>query len=565
MQKRKLLKIGPSDFKKLIEGNGYFVDKTLFIKEVIDNGHEVIVIPRPRRFGKSLNLSMLQYYFDITKKESTKLFETFKIWNETDFYTQQQGKYPVIYLSLKAAKASNFEDSITFFKQILKNLFEEHRYLLVSKTLSPQEQIEFEQILAGTATTATCLFSLRNLSKYLYHFYGEKKRVLILLDEYDAPIHTGFEHGFYDKIIEMMRSFMGNTFKDNSYLYKGVITGILRISSESIFSDLNNPGIFSILNYDFADKFGFTVSETKTLLSYFQLEKDFEKVKEWYDGYKIGEVENLYNPWSITNYIVKHREGFKPYWGNTSSDHLIKSRIIEKEAFGVRKTIEQLIKGQSVSKYIDENIIFSDFHEDKELLWSLLVFCGYLSPVQKNDLNEYQISIPNYEIKTLFKKFVLEWFKKELKITQTTLKAMVNSLKKNQIKTFEKHFKKVMQDTFSYFDVNTEPERVYQAYVLGLLGIMGDDYIIKSNRESGEGRYDILLLPRKNYEYGIIIEIKQLDKDASKKRIDVEIADALKQIQKNKYHKELIAHKINNRIEMAMVFVGKMVYLEVSK
>jgi len=562
MQRKKTLKIGSSNFKDFIENNGYFVDKTLLIQEVIDNHYEVLLIPRPRRFGKSINLSMLKYYFDVAEKDSAALFEPFQIWQAGDFYTSKQGKNPVIHLSLKGGKASSFERSRKDIFHILTKIYEQFDWLLETTILKASEKISFQQILFGKASATVYENSLRNLSEYLYRHYGEK--VLILMDEYDAPIHTGFYHGYYKEIIDLMKSLMGNTFKDNNFLYKGIITGILRIAKESIFSDLNNPGIFTILSHDFADKFGFTEKEVQKLLSYYDLAQDFEQVKAWYDGYNFGQSNHLYNPWSIINYIARHSEGFKTWWVNTSSDDLIKSRVLEKEAHLVRASMGQLIEGRSIYKAIDENIVFFDFEEDKELLWSLLVFCGYLNPMSHIEGEEYELRIPNREIKTLFKKIIVQWFAKELKVRQTTLRSMVRSLTNNRIKDFEQHLKKIMADTFSYFDANTEPERVYQAYLLGLLGIMSDEYILKSNRESGLGRYDILLLPRKKQAYGIIMEIKQLKKNASVGRIKVEISDALKQITKNKYYKELLAHKVQNRIEMAIVFVGKEVYLDVN-
>ena len=563
MERKKTLKIGSSNYKNFILSNGYFVDKTLFIQEIIDTHYEVLLIPRPRRFGKSMNLSMLRYYFDAGEKDSAQLFEPFQIWQTGTHYTSKQGKYPVIYLTLKGGKATTFEKSQAHIFNILTEVYREFRWLLDKNILDKDEVIEYLSITAGTATSTVYANALKKLSKYLYSYYGEQ--VLILMDEYDAPIHTGFHHGYYNQIIELMKSLMGNTFKDNNYLYKGIITGILRIAKESIFSDLNNPGIFTILKSAFDDKFGFTKPEVQQLLNYFDLGTHYDQVESWYNGYKFGKAINIYNPWSIINYIAQHEDGFQTFWVNTSSDDLLKSRIIEKGATDIRTNIELLIKGETIQVPIDENITFSDFYEDREILWSLLLFCGYLSPVKQVGAEEdHELCIPNYEIKILFKKIILEWFKKEIKVRHATLRAMAKSLKENRIHDFKHYFKKIMSDTFSYFDVNTEPERVYQAYVLGLLGIMGDEYIIKSNRESWHGRYDILLLPRKNNDYGVIIEIKQLKKDAAAKRIQVEIADALKQITKNKYYKELVAHKVQNRIEMAMVFVGKDVHLDVN-
>ena len=573
MHHRKRLQIGGSNYRKFIEANGYFVDKTLFIKEIIDAAYEVILVPRPRRFGKSLNLSMLKYYFDIAEKDTAKLFESYKIWQAGDYYTSQQGKYPVIHLSLKAAKAATYKESTVFLKNILKEVHEQHRYLLDKKVLSPQEQVEFDNILSGKADLATCLFSLQKLSKFLCTYYNQK--VYVLMDEYDAPIHAGFHYGYYDQIITLMKSLMGNTFKDNDYLQKGIITGILRIARESIFSDLNNPGIFTILRSAFGDKFGFTKEEVKDLLNYFDLGQEYEQVEAWYDGYTFGSTKNLYNPWSVINYVAQHKDGFTPFWVNTSSDDLIKNRIIEREAHEVRQSLEKLIAGDTIARSINENIVFSDFDEDKEILWSLLVFCGYLTLDSKTGRKDYALKIPNFEIKTLFQDIVIEWFNKELKVRQTTLKNMANSLTNNRIADFKKYFKQIIGDTFSYFDKGKDKQEekdkdkkvseiVYHAYVLGLLGILSDDYVIKSNRESGDGRYDILLLPRKTSQYGIVIEIKPLDKGVSEKRIEAELFHALKQITDNKYYKELVSHKVNNRIEMAMVFVGKEVWIEVN-
>ncbi|MCO6487654.1 MAG: AAA family ATPase [Phaeodactylibacter sp.] len=560
MTSRKRLKIGTSDYRNLIEDSGYFVDKTLFIKEVIDSAHEVMLIPRPRRFGKTLNLSMLRYFFDVTQPDAAKLFEPYLIWKEEAYYTSQQGKYPVIYLTLKSAKAATFERSQADLHNILTNLHREHGWLLESDILKGYEKIDFKKIVYGEASPTLYENSLNKLSEYLYRHYGQK--AVILMDEYDAPIHTGFYHGYYDDIITLMKSLMENAFKDNKFLHKGVITGILRVSRESIFSDLNNLGVYSLLSHAFSDKFGFTEQETVQILDYFNLSESFGQIKEWYDGYQVGDKSHIYNPWSIINYIERHTEGFKPYWVNTSSDDLIKNRITAREAENIRANIEQLIKGETITKNIEENIVFADFTKDRELLWSLLTFSGYLTPVKDREGEAFDLKIPNYEVKTLFKKIALEWLKKEVKVRDFTLRSMARSLVSNQIPDFEQHFKQLMGDTFSYFDIHTEPERVFQAYVLGLLGILGDDYVIRSNRESGSGRYDILLLPHDRSQYGVVMEIKQLKKDASEEQIRQQLREALGQITNNQYSGELLAHKIDKRIEMAIVFVGKEVFID---
>ncbi|MEM8526482.1 MAG: AAA family ATPase [Bacteroidota bacterium] len=558
MQQKKQLQIGHSDFKSFVEANGYFVDKTLLIQEVIDAPFQVLVIPRPRRFGKSLNLSMLKYYFDIRGKDN--LFKDYKIWQSGTKYKGERGKFPVIHISLKNGKALNFEDGRDGIYKAIIDVYREYAWLQEEDHLDKAEKEQFNAILGKIATSKDYEAALKTLSDFLFRYFGEK--VYILFDEYDAPIHAAFNHGFYPEMIALMQSLMGNTFKDNIYLQKGVITGILRIAKESIFSDLNNPGIFTLLSTTFEDKFGFTTSEVKELLTNFEMIEDYEEVKKWYDGYTFGKAQHIYNPWSIVNYIALREDGFKTYWVNTSADELIKSRLLAKESESLREGVEKLIKGEVFREFIHENITFSDFHEDSELFWSLLVFAGYLSPVKKHGYNEFELKIPNFEIKILFKSIVMDWFKKVIKIRQMTLKSMTRCLVSNQMEEFERYFRQIMSDTFSYFDIHTEPERVYQAYLLGLLGIMSDDYIIKSNREAGKGRYDILLLPRTSNKYGVIFELKQLDTKSSDKEIKIALEDALEQIRERAYAQELEAHQIIKRIEVAVGFQGKEIHLK---
>lgn len=560
-QGKKRLIRGMDYFKGFIEANGYFVDKTLFIKDVLDNAHQVMLIPRPRRFGKSLNMSMLASFFDVTQKDAAKLFEPYKIWQAGDYYTKQQGKYPVIELTLKNVKEANYKDTVEALKYLIGELYRVHDYLLDSEKLREYEKADFKEIMIGAAHLIKYKNSLKKLSNYLYQHHQEQ--VLVLIDEYDSPIIAGYRNGYYKEIITFMRGFLGGVFKTNTFLFKGVVTGILRIAKESLFSEWNNPGVYTILDYQFSDSFGFTEEETKTMLQYFNLEHDFKLMKKWYDGYNIGDSTHLYNPWSVTGYIDTPQQGFKSYWVNTSSDELLKERVIEKDANQIRRDIEKLLLGETITKTIDETIVFADFYTNKELLWALLVFAGYLIPIKKEGAGIYQLKIPNYEITILFKKIILEWLNKGLHIPSTLLLQMVKALTQNQIPQFERYFKKIMGDTLSYFDVNQEAEKVWQAYVLGLLAISSDEYIIKSNRESGAGRYDILMLPREDKsKYGVVIEVKAMDKEATQNQIDAQLEDALKQISKNKYYKELIEHRIEKRVELAVVFVGKELYIK---
>lgn len=565
--KKRLLR-GIDDFKSLISQNGYFVDKTLLIKEVLDNEHQVMLLPRPRRFGKSMNISMLANFFDVNEKDNAPLFKPYKIWKTGKKYTEQQGKYPVIVLSLKDIKETTFENALEFLKEMLSDLFAEHDYLLESKELKSWEKKDILKIIEKEASTTICKRSLKKLSGYLSKHHQEK--VVILIDEYDSPIHVAYRNAYYKEMVGFMKAFLGGALKTNRALYKGVLTGILRVSKESIFSDLKNIEVYSVLNQKFADKFGFTEAETKLFLKHFNLNGDFELVKQWYDGYTIGQVQDIYNPWSITGYIGSHQEGFRAHWVNTSADELIKERIVEKSAKEIRSDIETLLLGETISKPIDENIVFSDFESRKELLWSLLVFSGYLTIVKEEKKHIYSLTIPNYEIKTLFSTIIWNWFEIGLDVTTSLLLKMIQSLTENRIKEFEKHFRAIMGDTFSYFDIgqsddeeaeHKQLERVWQAYTLGVLSIASEDYIIKSNRESGEGRYDILLLPKVKTKYGIIIEVKTMRKKSSQAQIDKQLQKALNQIEKNEYYKELIAHDIPKRIEIAMVFVGKKVHI----
>ena len=560
-QGKKRLIRGMDYFKGFIEANGYFVDKTLFIKDVLDNAHQVMLIPRPRRFGKSLNMSMLRFFFDITQKDTVKLFEPYKIWQAGNYYTEQQGKYPVIELTLKNVKELNYKDTVESLKYLIGELYGQHDYLLDSDKLKGYEKEDFKEIIVGKAHIIKYKNSLKKLSNYLYQHHDEQ--VVVLIDEYDSPIIAGYRNGYYKEIIGFMRGFLGGVFKTNPYLFKGVVTGILRIAKESLFSEWNNPGVYTVLDYQFSDCFGFTEEETKTMLEHFNLGHDFELMKKWYDGYNIGNSVHLYNPWSVSGYIDTPQQGFKPYWVNTSSDDLLKERIIERDAGETRSDIETLLLSKTISKPIYENIVFANFDSNRELLWTLLVFAGYLIPVDKTSKRIRELRIPNYEITTLFEQFILDWLNKGLHIPSTLLLQMVQALTQNQIPQFEKYFKKIMGDTFSYFDVNKEVEKVWQAYVLGLLAISSDDYIIKSNRESGAGRYDILMLPRNDKsKYGVVIEVKAMEKDSTQNQIDTQLGDALKQINKNQYYKELIEHQIEKRIEIAMVFVGKEIYIK---
>ena len=562
----KKLNLGHSDFKDIIQNNNYFVDKSLFIEEILNSQKAVLLLPRPRRFGKTLNLSMLKYFFDKSEPENENLFKGLQIWQTGIDIKQHCCKYPVISLTFKDAKASTWSKTFEHIKLEISKAYQQHYYLLENNTLHSYEKKEFKKILNKTANDINFESSIKLLCEYLQRYHNEK--VVVLIDEYDAPIQAGYT-SFYETVVAFIRSLLSGTFKDNSNLYKGIITGILRISKESIFSGLNNVSAYPVTKNRFSDKFGFTKSETKQVLSDFNIKTDIEQIKKWYDGYKFGNSENIYNPWSILSYVIEHEDGFDTFWANTSSDELIKKQLKGKNANYTRQELLKLINNETIEKDFEENFVFTDLESDKELLWTLLLYSGYLTIKNKISQKKYELAIPNYEIKTIFQNTILYWLKVDVKIHKTLLENTANSLIVNNIKGFEIGFKQIIGDTFSYFDTAKNHEYVYHSYILGLLAIIGDDYIIKSNKESGEGRYDILLIPHDKTKNGIVIEIKQISKQQENEnnnefveRINKQINLALNQINKNKYYKELIENKI---IKVPIVFAGKEPYITEQK
>jgi len=560
----KELDLGNSDFKSIIENNNYFVDKSLLIREVIKAQKQVILLPRPRRFGKTLNMSMLKSYFDIKQPENEKLFHDLNIWKSDDEIKQKQGKYPIIYLSFKDAKQNTWEDTLKHIKIEIAKLYRNHSYLLNDQLLKDNEKVEFHKIADRVADNVDYEVSIKQLSEYLYRYYQQK--TVILIDEYDTPIQSSYKK-YYESAISFLRNLMSGAFKDNSFLYKGVITGILRISKESIFTGLNNVTVHTIFDDEFSDKFGFTDKEVNQILMDFGVTTEFQEIKKWYNGYNIGSNYDIYNPWSILNFALSFKNGFKTYWANTSSHEILKEQLEDKKETEIRDEILQLINNETIEKDIDENFVFNDLEKNKELIWSLLTFSGYLTPVKKNGRKTYVLKIPNYEIKTIFQDIVLHWLNIDVKIKQKLLLETTHALTNNDIAKFEMGLKKIIGDTFSYYDMQGNHENIFQSYLLGLLAIIGDDYVIKSNRESGEGRYDIMLIPHDKTKYGIVMEIKRLEKKNSEKekdfnlRINAKILEAQKQIDNNKYYLELIENKVNKIIKLPIVFAGKESYI----
>jgi len=554
----KRIPLGISDFKAIIEEDYLFVDKTLLIKEFWESNGQTILLPRPRRFGKTLNMSMIKYFFEKDSIDNRYLFKNLNIENHEEIM-KFQGKYPVIYLSFKDEKHSTFEYLKTGLRSILSKLYLDHKYCLNKDNLDNVEKEYYNLIINKKADIIELSNALKKLSQYLEDYFEQK--VIILIDEYDVPIQAAYLNNYYDEAIEFMRNLLSGAFKDNNSIKKGMITGILRVARESIFSGLNNLKVESILSNNFSDKFGFTEKEIEKLVHEYNIEEKLEIIKQWYNGYNFGNT-TIYNPWSILNYLSNPEQGLKPYWVNSSSNDLVEI-LLSKGSKEVKKNLEDLVSGNNIEKIIDENIVMGDIEKSTDNLWSFLLFTGYLkvkSKERKGLKDYYTLSIPNLEVTTLYYDLIEKWF--EDTITKENYELMINSLVTGDIKIFGKLLKQFVLKSISYFDVGGyEGEKVYHAFVLGMLISLNDTHEVLSNRESGYGRYDVMIIPRDISKLGIVIEFKKLDTDDDE-TLDETAEEALKQIKDKKYSITLENRGIKNIKEIGIVFKGKDIYIK---
>ena len=549
--------IGESDFKSLIIKDNYYIDKTLYIKDIIDNQSKVILVTRPRRFGKTLNMSMLKYYFDIKQKDNITLFKNLKIMAQDEYYTSKLGAYPVIYVSLKDAGLMNYDYMIMQMKTIMMDMFYEHKYILESNKIPEGDKQIFNRILNAKATDIDLINSLKTLSKMLYLYYN--KPAILLIDEYDVPIQSAYVEGYYEYAMKFLKSFYNTTFKDNPYLEKTVLTGVSRVAKESIFSGANNFVVYTVLDNEFANDFGITEEEMDKIIKDFDIEDKKEQIKEWYDGYKIGNVEGIYNPWSILNYLS--RKELIPYWVNTSSNDLIKMTL--KNSTTVKEKIERLLNDEAVEVQINLETIIVGIEDKEENIWGLMLQTGYLKVVETVNISEgiYKVKIPNYEIKELFKGIVRDWFKN--KVIGNDLTSILKDLIELNLKEYEKKFKVLVNEMFSYMDVGKNTaENFYHAFVLGMLVGLKDTYYVNSNRESGFGRYDIMLEPKVKNGNCFIMEFKVME-NIEEKTIEDTIENAKKQIEDRGYESNLRERGFTNIIKMVYAFNGKDVEMRV--
>lgn len=538
--------IGIQNFEDLIRKNYFYVDKTSFIKEWWDGGDSVTLINRPRRFGKTLNLSMVERFFSNKFEGKGEVFEGLSIW-EHEEYREIQGTYPVISLSFANIKEKDYRTTREKICQILVNLYAEYGFLRESSVLGKSERDFFDRIKPGMGDVEATL-ALYQLSDYLYRYYG--KKVIILLDEYDTPMQEAYVDGYWDELVSFTRSLFNATFKTNPWLERAIMTGITRVSKESIFSDLNNLKVVTTTSDEYATSFGFTEQEVFAALEECGMEKEEEKVREWYDGFIFGSYKNIYNPWSILNFLDTGR--FTTYWANTSSNSLV-GKLIREGSRSIKEKFERLMQGETIITLIDEQIVYNQLNGNERAVWSLLLASGYLKVVAYEDYRDipmgmrpkYELALTNLEVKLMFQSMVQDWFSE----AEADYNDFVKALLSGDVKAMNVYMNRVALQTFSYFDTGKrpsgeEPERFYHGFVLGLMVELQERYIITSNRESGFGRYDVILEPRNpKADEGIILEFKVHDADDEMSLKDT-VQTALKQIDEKKYAALLLEHGV---------------------
>ncbi len=554
--------IGIQDFETVITNDYFYVDKTAFIKEWWESGDSVTLISRPRRFGKTLNMSMLERFFSLKYAGKGEVFEKLSVWKE-EKYRNLQGTYPVISLSFAIVKEKNFELTRKKICRIIADIYKEYAFLKESNVLSERDKEDFDKVSADMGDTEATM-SLHHLSNLLYQYYG--KKVIILLDEYDTPMQEAYVGGYWDELVAFTRSLFNATFKTNPWLDRAIMTGITRVSKESIFSDLNNLEVVTTTSNKYATAFGFTEDEVFGAMDEMGYQEK-EKVKEWYDGFIFGKTKDIYNPWSILNYLDKGK--FSAYWANTSSNSLV-GKLVREGSKGVKADFEKLLKGEHLFAPIDEQIVYNQLDGNDQAIWSLLLASGYLKVIDyekydNDDIIEpkYELQLTNHEVALMFRQMVKGWFR----ATSEDYNDFVKALLIGDLDAMNEYMNRVALNTFSSFDTGNrpsgiEPERFYHGFVLGLLVELADRYVLTSNRESGFGRYDVMLKPKNKKDAAFILEFKVFNprKDAT---LEETVNAALTQIRDKQYEAELITEGIpaENIRKYGFGFEGKKVLI----
>lgn len=529
--------IGHQDFEKIRINNIFYIDKTYFIKEWWETDDKVTLITRPRRFGKTLNISMLEKFFSVRYAGRKELFEGLDIWKD-EKYQRLQGGYPVIRLSFANVKESDDRGIKRSINRIIENIYNKNIFLLEGELLTENEKIYFRSINSGMEDVEAA-WALHKMSDFLSRYYG--KKVIILLDEYDTPMQEAYVNGYWDELVPFFRSMFYSTFKENPYLERAVMTGITRISKESVFSDLNNLAVVTTTSEKYEDAFGFTEAEVFAALEEFGLSDRAQEVKRWYDGFTFGKVTDIYNPWSIINYLDRKKVGL--YWANTSSNRLV-DKLFREGNREVKKAFEGLLNGKHLITPIDEQIVYDQLDYNEWAIWSLLLASGYLKVVSYERYEEiednfcevnYELALTNLEVRRMFGGMIKGWFAENRADYNDFIKALLS----DDLKAMNVYMNRVSSEMFSYFDTGKkpskkEPERFYHGFVLGLMVELSDRYVITSNRESGFGRYDVMLEPLNRADDAMILEFKVQDEKDEKELLDT-VKAALEQIERKEY------------------------------
>ena len=534
-EEKKRLPVGLENFEQIINDNYYYVDKTGLISELLRNGGMVNLFTRPRRFGKTLNMSMLEHFFSIERDQS--IFDGLEISKDTKLCEAYMGKYPVISISLKGINAATYKDAFDFAVQIMKDVAATMQFLLESKQLSDYDRSEYQKLLDDNMSEALFCSSLKKLSILLEKHYGTK--VILLIDEYDVPLAKAFENGYYDQMIFLIRSLLEQALKTNNSLKFAVMTGCMRISKESIFTGLNNLKVLSITDERYDEYFGFTDMEVKNMLEYYGMEEHYEEAKSWYDGYQFGSVE-VYCPWDVLNYCDKlkdYADSFpENYWINTSSNDAVKKFIQMSGNFKTRREIETLLAGEEIIKEIHQELVYPEMYQSLENVWSLLFMTGYLTQRGRVDAKRYKLAIPNLEIRDIFETQIMEYFKESVAKDGDTLSRFCDALKNGEDGKVGDIFENYLKKTISIRDTfvrKTSKENFYHGILLGILGVK-EEWYVSSNQEAGEGYSDIFV-ETENSETFILIEVKY----ANDGNLDQACERALQQIEERKYDEEL--------------------------